>query len=163
MSIPLNPGRAPVGGSTPQAHNRRMNSGPKAGIGAGILVLLVGIVAIFTAETVPVKMVEECVQRAGKVYERAKIFGVTLGTSGYWLLADGRKVSFADRDWSLDAFGNLCRTTYVPKGRAGTIPTASSVQSDKRDDDCKTWDWDFSPSQGSIGFRCHRIDPGTFY
>ena len=77
-------------------------------LGAGFAALAVG-----TSKTVAVAKVEECVQRTDDIHKQVTVLGVSWIVSSIGL-ADGRTVSFRDREWSPDAFGNLCHVVYRP-------------------------------------------------
>lgn len=118
-----------------------------------VLMLGLGFSGILTTKTVEVEKVEDCAKRVGESHKEVTFLGMSWIKSSF-KLADGRTVPYGDREWEPDGFGNLCRTVYVPKKQNSAIPAASSAVMDRKDNDCKEWDWDFSPPQGSIGFRC---------
>ena len=127
-------------------------------LGAGLAALAVG-----TSKTVTVAKVEECVQRTDDIHKQVTVLGVSWIVSSIGL-ADGRTVSFRDREWSMDGFGNLCHVVYAPKKQAALSsteigdrvsgPRGIPILPTREQDDCSSWDWDFSPREGSIGFRC---------
>ena len=161
MSIPNNPGRAPLTPTAERKEDRTM----RGVVIALVVVFTAGLmaVAVGTSKTVEVARVEECVKRTGNSYRQVSFLGVSWISSSF-ALEDGRTVPFGDREWSMDAFGNLCRTVYVPKKQAARPYTETSdrvsgprgipILPTRQQDDCRSWDWDFSPREGSIGFRC---------